>query len=217
MSIRILLADDHAIVRAGIRALLSHIPDMTVIAEAGNGREAIAAAQAHQPDVALMDIEMPELNGIDATTRIVRELPNTKVIILSMHDTEPFVRQALMAGAVGYVLKDSMPPELELAIRAVTRGERFLSPRVSKHVIDGYMAEGGAGPKDPVQKLTSRQREVLQLLAEGHSTKDIATRLTLSVKTVETHRADIMRRIDIHDVPGLVRFAMRSGLVGEHH
>lgn len=217
MSIRILLADDHALVRAGLRALLENMTDVVVVAEASNGREALEVIRSLQPDIALMDIEMPELNGVEATLRLSQDLARTKVIVLSMHEQETYVRNALRAGASGYLLKGSLPTELELAIRAVHRGERYLSPRISGRVIDGYVSEAGPGAADPLERLTSRQREVLQLVAEGHSTKDIAVRLNLSVKTVETHRADIMTRLDIHDVPGLVRLAVRAGLVNAQH
>ncbi|MEI6669457.1 MAG: response regulator transcription factor [Acidobacteriota bacterium] len=213
MPVRILLADDHALVRAGVRALLDGLHDIVVVAEAANGREALASAVALQPDVALMDIDMPELNGVEATARLKRESPRTRVIMLSMYDSDEYVWQALRAGAVGYLLKDSLPAELDIAIRAVSRGERYLSPRVSRFVIEAYVADPGGGLGDGADKLTSRQREVLQLLAEGASTKTIASRLAVSIKTVETHRSDVMRRLDIHDIPGLVRFAVRAGLV----
>ncbi len=195
--------------------MLGAMPDVAVVAEASNGREALARIHELQPDIVLMDIEMPELNGVEATARLSRESPRTKVIVLSMHAQEAHVWNALRAGAVGYLLKDSLPAELEIAVRAVSRGERYLSPRVSRQVIEGYVGETGTGAVDPLGRLTSRQREVLQLVAEGHSTKTIAHRLDLSVKTVETHRADIMRRLEIHDVPGLVRLAVRAGLVSD--
>jgi len=209
---RILLADDHALFRAGMRSLLHMLPNVEIVAEAGNGREAVELARRHHPDLVVMDISMKELNGLDATLRIKTENPAIQVIILSMHDSEAFVARALRAGASGYLLKDSTEPELELALNAVMRGETYLSSRVSKHVVDAFVERGDASaPLD--NRLTARQREILQLLAEGHGTKEIAYRLGVSIKTVETHRAQIMRRLDIRDVPGLVRFAIRNGLV----
>jgi DNA-binding NarL/FixJ family response regulator len=210
---RILLADDHALFRAGMRSLLRVLPDVEVVAEAGNGREAVELARQHHPDLVVMDISMKELNGLDATLRIKTETPGIQVIILSMHDSEDFVARALRAGASGYLLKDSAEPELELALNAVLRGETYLSPRVSKHVVDAFVERADASSPSPDSQLTARQREILQLLAEGHGTKEVAYRLGVSIKTVESHRAQIMKRLDIWDVPGLVRYAIRSGLV----
>jgi DNA-binding NarL/FixJ family response regulator len=221
-STRILLADDHTLVRAGIRSLLEQLSGIEVVAEADDGREALKKIKTHHPDVALIDVAMPEMNGIEAATRIAREFPHTRVIILSMHATEEYVLQALRAGAVGYLLKDASPAELELAVRSASRGETYLTPAVSKHVIEKYVHRAGgvsaeAGkdepPVTPFEVLTPRQREVLQLIAEGRSTKEIAQTLNLSVKTVETHRAQLMQRLDIHDVAGLVRYAIRVGVV----
>jgi DNA-binding NarL/FixJ family response regulator len=213
MPIHILLAEDHVLVRAGIRALLQRLPDVVVVGEASTGREALALAGALHPDIVLMDIAMPDLNGLDAAARLAREEPRTKIIILSMHAAEEYVRQALQAGAAGYVLKDAAPAELELAIRAVARGETFLSPGVSRQVMEGYVSGRGVEKPHGLERLTPRQREVLQLVAQSKSTKDIAFDLGLSVKTIETHRAQLMDRLDIHDVAGLVRFAVRMGLV----
>jgi DNA-binding NarL/FixJ family response regulator len=211
--IQILLVEDHVLVRAGIRALLQRLADVVVVGEASTGREALALAGTLHPDIVLMDIAMPDLNGLEAAARLAREEPRTRTIILSMHAAEEYVRQALKAGAAGYVLKDAAPAELELAIRAVARGETFLSPGVSRQVMDGYVSGRGAETPHALERLTPRQREVLQLVAESKSTKDIAFELGLSVKTVETHRAQLMDRLDIHDVAGLVRFAIRMGLV----
>lgn len=216
--IRILLADDHALVRAGFRAMLESSEDFTVVAEAADGRQALQLAAREAPDVVLMDIAMPGLNGLEATGRIVRQNPNTRVIILSMHMTEEYVLQALQAGASGYLLKDADPAEMELAVRAVARGETYLSPGVSRHVIDDYLrrTSGGKGEAldlGPGSRLTPRQREVLQLIAEGHTSKDIASLLNISLKTVESHRQAIMDRLDIHDLAGLVRYAVRAGIV----
>jgi DNA-binding NarL/FixJ family response regulator len=217
-AIRVLLADDHSLVRAGIRALLEDLPGIKVVGEASNGREAVSLVEAHRPDIALMDIAMSELNGLEATSRIVREYPHTRVIILSMHANEEYVLQALKAGAAGYLLKDAFTTELEMALKAVARGETYLSPPVSKHVVADYMrrVSGQASPDDgksPQERLTPRQREILQLIAEGHTTQEIANKLNISVKTAETHRMQLMERLDIHDIAGLVRYAIRVGLV----
>lgn len=211
-TVRILLVDDHALVRAGLRSLLEDIEGLQVVGEAHDGREAADAIGVHRPDIVLMDISMPGLNGLDATRRIVKEYPSVRVIVLSMHANETHVLQGLRAGALGYVLKGSAPRELALAIEYVARGEFFLSPIISKHVIDIYL--GRAGEKvGSFDELTPRQREILQLIAEGKSSKQIAQVLDTSVKTVESHRASLMSRLDIHDVAGLVRYAIRNGLV----
>jgi DNA-binding NarL/FixJ family response regulator len=214
---RVVLADDHNLVRAGIRALLERMPDVQVVGEASDGRAALALIVREKPDLALLDIGMPELNGLEAAERIAREAPRTRLVVLSMHSNESYVAQALRLGVVGYLLKDSCVDELPVLLRAVARGDTYLSPGISKQVVDALKARmpdgGGAAKGSPVDLLTSRQREILQLVAEGKSTKEIASDLVLSVKTVETHRAQIMDRIGIHDVPGLVRFAIRFGLV----
>jgi len=210
--IRVVLADDHTLVRAGIRALLEKLPDVHVVAEASDGREAVHLVTTTQPDVVLMDIAMPGLNGLEATRRLVKEFPAIRVLILSMHKNEEYVWQALRAGAVGYLLKDADLAELALAITAVTRGETYLSPPISKHVIREYVQRVG-GEETGLEQLTPRQREILQLIAEGHTTKMIAQRLGLSVKTVETHRVQMMERLDIHEIAGLVRYAIRMGVV----
>jgi DNA-binding NarL/FixJ family response regulator len=210
-SLRILLADDHALVRAGMRSLLERLQGVIVVGEAADGREAIALAAAHPPDIVLMDISMSGMNGLQATRELKKERPEIHVIILSMHATEEYVLQALRAGASGYLLKDSAPLELALALQAVSRGETYLSPPISRQVVESYVQRVGGEP-DPLSMLTDRQREILQLIAEGNSTKDIARRLDLSIKTIETHRAQLMDRLNIHDVPGLVRYAIRHGL-----
>jgi DNA-binding NarL/FixJ family response regulator len=210
--IRVVLADDHTLVRAGFRALLQNLAGIQVVAEADNGRDALRLVQTHQPDVVLMDIAMPELNGLEAAARLAEELPQVRVIILSMHANEEYVWQALHAGAAGYLLKDSGPAELEIAVRAVARGETYLSPPVSKQVVSDYVRRV-AGEPGTLARLTPRQREILQLIAEGHTTKEIARMLNVSVKTVETHRAQLMERLDIHEIAGLVRYAIRMGLV----
>jgi DNA-binding NarL/FixJ family response regulator len=210
-TVRILLADDHTLVRAGIRALLKAIEGAEIVAEADNGRDAIALAQQHRPDIAILDISMKELNGIEALSRIKGEQPGVRVLMLSMHTTEDFVRRALKAGADGYIVKDSAPLELQLGIEAVMRGESYISPRVSRHLVTGLM--GGAPTESSIDSLTPRQREILQMIAEGRSTKEMAFSLELSAKTVESHRAALMERLGIRDVAGLVIYAVRHGLV----
>jgi len=210
--IRIVLADDHALVRAGIRALCQTIPGVEVVAEASDGNQALDMTKAHHPDVVLMDITMTIMNGLEATAQIKREFPQVRVIILSMYTAEDYVLLALRAGASGYLPKDSAAPELEAALNAVMRGEVYLGPLMSTQLAQSYMQHAGA-INNPMDILTPRQREILQLVAEGHSTKDIAFRLNLSVKTVETHRAQIMKRLSINDIPGLVRYAIRVGMV----
>lgn len=210
--LRVMIVEDHALVRAGMRALLEKIEGIDVVSAVGDGWEAVKAVQADAPDLVLMDIAMPELNGLDATSRIVKESPATRVILLSMHANEEYLQQALQSGALGYLLKGAELAELELAIKTVSRGESYLTPAVAKYAIEAYR-EKSDGATGPLARLSMRQREILQLIAEGHTTKDIAQRLNVSVKTVETHRAHLMERLEIHDVPGLVRFAVRVGLI----
>jgi len=212
-AIRVLLADDHNLVRAGIRALVEGIEGITIVAEADNGREAVALAKVHRPELVVMDISMRELNGIEATAQIRAELPQTRVLILSMHTTEDFVRRALKAGASGYLVKDSAPLELKMAIEAIRRGETYLSSRVSKTLLSGLVDGRPPDSESSLDALTPRQREILQLIAEGRSTKEIAFSLSVSVKTIETHRAALMERLGIHDVAGLVVFAVRHKLI----
>jgi DNA-binding NarL/FixJ family response regulator len=209
--IRVLIADDHTLVRAGFRALLES-QNIEVVAEAANGREAIELTKKHHPNIVLMDIGMPGLNGIEAASRISKELPFARVLILSMHANEEYVLQALRAGASGYLLKDSGKQELILALNSIMQGKTYLSPEVSKHVIENYVQSVG-GKSDPLERLTPRQREILQLIAEGKTNKEIAHVLRIAVKTVDTHRTQLMERLDIHDVAGLVRFAIQMGLV----
>lgn len=212
-TIRILLADDHHLVRAGIRSLLEGLSGIEVVAEAGDGRDAIELVRSRRPNLVLMDITMGGMNGLEATARLLKEYPQLRIIILSMHANEEYVRQALHAGAAGYLLKDAATAELEVAVRAVARGETYLSPAISRHVIEEYLGGRGEAGAGPLALLTARQREVLQLIAEGKTTKQIAGLLDVSVKTAETHRAQVMERLGIRDVPGLVRFAIRHGLV----
>ena len=210
--LRILLADDHALVRAGIRSLLQEMAGIDVVAEAGDGLEAVRLTALHQPDLVLMDVAMKNANGLEATLEIRRQFPAVKVLILSMYTNEEYVVQALRAGASGYMVKDSAPLELELAINAIKAGDTYLSPPVSRQVVESYMQRVG-GEVTPAEPLTPRQREVLQFIAEGKSTKEVAYQLKLSIKTVETHRAQIMQRLNVHDIPGLVRYAIKAGLV----
>jgi len=209
--IRILLVDDHALVRAGIRALLERLADVTVMAEAKDGREAFRLISEQAPDLVLMDIAMPGLNGLEATARITKEFPTVRVIALSMYANGEYVHAAIKAGAFGYLVKSGAAVELEQAIKAVSRGDSYFSPLVSARVVkdkNGHLSVDRA----LIECLTPRQREILQLIAERHSTKEMAQVLDISAKTVETHRAQMMERLGIYDVPGLVRFAIRAGL-----
>lgn len=210
--IRVLLADDHKLFRAGIRALLRTLGDIEIVAEAADGREALRLIVAQRPDVVLMDIMMPNLNGLDATARIGRAFQRTRVVILSMNADEDSVLKSLRAGALGYLVKTADPAELELALRAVARGERFLSSAVSEHVVAACLKRVDK-EQTSLQRLTLRQREVLQLIAEGHTTKEIAGRLDISVKTAEAYRGELMKALDIHDIASLTRYAIRAGLV----
>jgi DNA-binding NarL/FixJ family response regulator len=207
--IRILLADDHGVVRQGFKMILSAQSDMEVVGEAANGREAIALADQLKPDVVVMDVAMPELNGIEATRRIAGSAAHARVLALSMHKDSVYVREVLRAGARGYLLKDAGPNDLVSAVRAVARGEGYLSPGVSDAVLDDYRKH----VTNPIDLLSSREREVLQMLAEGKTNKEIAGALNLSVYTVDAHRGRIMEKLNLHSINELVRFAVRSGLV----
>jgi DNA-binding NarL/FixJ family response regulator len=211
-AIRVVLADDHALVRAGTRALLEKLPGIEVVGEADNGREALELIRKSAPDLILLDISMAKLGGLEALPRIVKDFPAVKVLILSGHANEEYVLRALRSGAAGYMLKDAASAELQLAIDSVTQDKTYLSPSISRTVIDSYLERVG-GHFSPLEQLTPRQREILQLIAEGRNTKEIAHTLGISVKTVEAHRLQLMARLSIHDVPGLVRYAVRSGLV----
>jgi DNA-binding NarL/FixJ family response regulator len=206
---RILLADDHAVVRQGFKMILSAQTDMEIVGEAANGREAVELAEKLRPDVVVMDVAMPELNGIEATRRLVAENPHTRVIALSMHKDSVYVREILRAGARGYLLKDSGAGDLVTAIRAVAGGESYLSPAVSNAVLDDYRRH----VTNPIDLLSSREREVLQMLAEGKTNKEIAVVLNLSVYTVDAHRGRIMEKLNLHSINELVRFAVRNGLI----
>jgi DNA-binding NarL/FixJ family response regulator len=210
MPIRILIADDHGVVAEGLKHLIEAQPDMQVVGTVGDGREAVRHAREAPPDVGLMDLSMPELNGADATRAILEREPRCRVIVLSMYAEREYVRRALKAGASGYVVKRSAAKEVVDAIRAVYAGQRYLSPRVADVVIDDYTAED---KQDPLGRLSAREREVLQLLAEGRTGAEIAARLALSQKTVETYRARLVEKLGIRDVAGLVKFAIQRGIV----
>ena len=211
--IRVMLADDHTLVRAGIRALLEKLPGVEVVGEAGDGREVLKLVKLHQPDVVLMDISMPGLNGLEAAVRMAREFPDVRVIILSMHHNEEYVWRALKAGAAGYLLKKAATAELATALQRVALGEIYLSQEISTRLPKNFALDGIAHRKSPLEQLTGRQREILQLIAEGQNTKSIAEILKVSPKTVEYHRMKLMDCLNVHDVPGLVRFALRVGLI----
>ena len=207
--IRILLADDHALVRQGFRMILEAQPDMEIVGQAGNGREAVELAEKLRPDVVVMDVAMPELNGTEATRRLAASTPRTRVLALSMHKDSVYVREILRAGARGYLLKDSGDTDLVAAVRAVAKGEGYISPAVSDAVLSDYRKH----VTDPLDLLTGREREVLQSIAEGKTNKEIATALNLSVYTVEAHRGRIMEKLNLHSTGELVRFSLRNGLI----
>ena len=207
--IRILLADDHAVVRQGFKMILAAQPDMEIVGEAGNGREAVELAEQLHPEVVVMDVAMPELNGIEATRRLAASEPRTRVVALSMHKDSVYVREILRAGARGYLLKDSVAADLVSAVRAVASGEGYISPAVSNAVLDDYRRH----VTNPIDLLSSREREVLQMLAEGKTNKEIAAILNLSVYTVDAHRGRIMEKLNLHSINELVRFAVRNGLI----
>ena len=211
--IRVILADDHTLVRAGIRALLEKLPGVEVLGEAGDGREALNLVKLHRPDLVLLDITMPGLNGLEAAARMVTEFPAVRVIILSMHNNEEYYWRALKAGAAGYLLKKAATAELATALQRVALGEIYLSQEISKRLVKKFSLHGIADRKSPLEQLTGRQREILQLIAEGQNTKGIAEILKVSPKTVEYHRMKLMMGLNVHDIPGLVRFALRVGLI----
>jgi RNA polymerase sigma factor (sigma-70 family) len=212
--IRILLADDHQLMRSGLRLLIEQQSDLTVVGEAADGREAVALAKSLRPDVAVMDISMPNLNGIEAAHQITQTHAEIAVIVLSMHPDESYVLRALKAGAKGYLLKDSAESDLIASVRAVARGKSFFSPAVSKVLLDDYIRKlQRSGAEDAYDLLTPREREVLQLVVEGKSNKEVANLLNLSVYTVETHRSNIMQKLNLKGVPELTLYAVRKGII----
>lgn len=210
--LRMLIAEDHVLMRAGLRLLLEQMDEVTVVAEASDGAEALRLLALYRPDIAVLDIAMEQLNGLEVAARAQAELPEVRVIILSMYATDSYVQQALRAGAKGYLLKDAAPVELGLAIRAVARGETYLSPAVASRVVR-QLVQGPEEPRPGLGQLTPRQRSVLRLIVEGLTTQEIARALQISAKTVEGHRAQLMERLGIYEVAGLVRFGIRVGLV----
>lgn len=211
--IRILLADDHTILRDGIRALLEDEDDMTLIGEADDGHAAVRMVCQLEPDVVLMDIAMPMLNGLEATRQIKRLRPRAKVLVLTMHDNEEYIRQVLASGAMGYILKDAAARDLLSAIRSVYHGEAVLSPAVTRLVIEDYLRWGDLQPKESENRLSPREREVLQLIAEGYTNREIADILCISIKTVQSHRSSLMQKLDLHDRGDLIKYAIQKKII----
>ncbi|HUV27094.1 MAG TPA: response regulator transcription factor [Anaerolineales bacterium] len=212
-TIRVLLADDHTILREGIRALIEDLGDMEVVGEAEDGQATVKMVAQLLPDVVVMDIAMPLLNGLEATRQIRRDFPQVKVLILTMHENEEYIRQVLAAGALGYVLKDAAARDLLGAIRTVYQGEAVLSPAITRLVIEDYLRWGDIRPEDTTNGLTAREREVLQLIAEGYTSKEIAGILSLSVKTVQSHRTNLMNKLDLHDRGELIKYAIQKKII----
>lgn len=210
--IRVIIVEDHEMVRAGLLRLLSDMEDFEVVAETGEGQKALPLVETQRPDVVLLDITLPGMDGLEVLSQISRNAPESKVLILTMHNSPEFVAQALRNGASGYLLKEAATAELEIAIRAVARGENYLSPAVSNYIVKDYLDRVGSSAS-PLDKLTNRQREVFDLVVRGHTTKEIACRLKLSVKTVETHRQQLMQRLGIFEVTGLTRLAIHHGVL----
>jgi two-component system, NarL family, response regulator NreC len=212
--IRILLADDHTLVRQGLRKLLEERPDWEVIAEAGDGREAVRLAEQHKPDVAILDVAMPLLNGIEATRQITKRVPGTHVLVLSMHADEAYVTQILQAGATGYLLKDSADVDLLKAVGEAAHGRSFFSPAIARVMLDDYVRQlADKGVTDRYESLSAREREIFQLIAEAKTNKEIAALLSVSPSTVETHRAHIMEKLDLHSAAEIVLYAVRRGVI----
>lgn len=213
-TVRILLADDHTVIRQGLRLLLEREPSFEVVGEAADGRQAIVLAEQLRPDVLVLDLAMPNLNGIEAARQIAARVPSTAIVVLSMHADESYLLQALKAGARAYLLKDSADSDLIAAVRAVSDGKAFFSPAISRLLADDYVRQlQERGAHDSYELLTGREREILQLLAEGKSNKDVATILNLSPYTVETHRANIMQKLNLHSAPEIVLYAVRKGMI----
>ncbi|HXM44720.1 MAG TPA: response regulator transcription factor [Bryobacteraceae bacterium] len=212
--VRIVLADDHTVMRNGLRLLLERQPHLQVVGEAADGRQAVALSESANPDVVIMDIGMPNLNGIEAARQIVNRSPRTAIAILSMHSDESYVIRALKAGARAYLLKDSAEADLLAAVRALTEGKSFFSPAISKILVEDYMRQlENRGAEDTYELLTNREREILQLLAEGRTNKEVANMLNLSLYTVETHRTHILQKLNLHSVPELILYAVRKGII----
>jgi DNA-binding NarL/FixJ family response regulator len=212
--VRILLADDHTVMRNGLRLLLERQPHLQVVGEAADGRQAVALSESANPDVVIMDIAMPNLNGIEAARQIVNRSPRTAIAILSMHSDESYVIRAMKAGARAYLLKDSAEADLLAAVRALTEGKSFFSPAISKILVEDYMRQlESRGAEDTYELLTNREREILQLLAEGRTNKEVANMLNLSLYTVETHRTHILQKLNLHSVPELILYAVRKGII----
>jgi two-component system response regulator NreC len=212
--VRIVLADDHTVMRNGLRLLLERQPHLQVVGEAADGRQAVALTESANPDVVIMDIGMPNLNGIEAARQIVNHNPRTAIAILSMHSDESYVIRALKAGARAYLLKDSAEADLLAAVRALTEGKSFFSPAISKILVEDYMRQlESRGAEDTYELLTNREREILQLLAEGRTNKEVANMLNLSLYTVETHRTHILQKLNLHSVPELILYAVRKGII----
>jgi two-component system, NarL family, response regulator NreC len=212
-ALRILLADDHTVVRQGLRKVLEERPEWQVVAEAGDGRDAVRLAEQHRPDVAVVDVAMPLLNGIEATRQITKRAPQTKVLVLSMYSDEAYVTQMLKAGATGYLLKDSADVDLLQAVQAVSQGKSFFSPAVARLMSDDYARQRGENAVDRYESLSEREREIFQLVAEGKTNKEIAALLFISPSTVETHRARIMEKLDLHSAAEIVLYAVRRGVI----
>lgn len=212
--LRLMLGDDHTLMRQGLRKILEERPDWEVVAEVGDGREAVRRAVALKPDVAILDVGMPQLNGIDATQQIVRKVPETRVLILSMHSDEVYVTRALQAGATGYMLKDSAGKDLLKGVAAVAAGQSYFSPAVARLMLDDYVRRvAGNSVADRYETLSEREREIFQLIAEGRTNRGVAELLTISPATVETHRAHILQKLDIHNTAELVLYAVRKGVI----
>lgn len=211
--IRVVLVDDHSLVREGIASIIDSLECAEVVAEAEDGHQGLRTVREETPDVVLLDISLPGLNGLEVLERLHKDFPDLGIVMVSMHANEEYVARALEKGARGYLLKSASKEELEIAVRAAYRGQTYLSPAVSKPMVERFLS-GGKSSENPLDLLTPRQREVLQLVAEGLSSREIADRLHLSVKTVESHRSNLMERLEIHDLAGLVRFAVETGLVG---
>jgi DNA-binding NarL/FixJ family response regulator len=212
--VRVVIADDHAMVRAGVRRLVEELAEVVVVGEAENGEQAMELAQRERPDIMLIDISMPGMNGLELAAWASKNLPDTRIVVLSMHAEDEYVLEALNAGAVAYLLKRSAPVELALAVRSVAAGGSYLGTAVSRQVVDAYMGLRAGGTNPPRAELTPRQREVLKLVAEGRTSRQIAAALGIGVRTVETHRAELMDRLGVRDTAGLVRYAVRRGLTG---